>query len=375
MYKNQEKKHRRPLKGLRILSLLFVATVCGLTAFSALLEAQGDGGKQFNKRGHILISDQFNNRVIEIDKQGSIVWQFGKGPNDVSATSILGVNDAQRVGRFTLMTGTSVPPGAEPNCPDGCSDNRVLLVNEKGKIVWQYGQFGVTGDGPNELNTPVQNTWLPNRHVLITDQGNQRVIEVTKNKSLVWQYGTTGVNGNGPNQLNSPNSAELLANGHILIADENNNRAIEVTRGHKIVATFSAKGTASGVAFASRLPNKNTLLTDSNNNRIVEVDPQDNVVWEYITNTSVSSNPNPLPTRAIRLMNENTIISDQFNHRVIIVDIQKNLVASFGNLNLPGFGLQNASQGLNAPYDAKVIGDYTGLTPPFEFGEDKDDDD
>jgi hypothetical protein len=26
----------------------------------------------------------------------------------------------------------------------------------------------------------------------------------------------------------------------------------------------------------------------------------------------------------------------------------------------------SASQGLNAPYDAKRIGDYTGLTPPFD---------
>ena len=28
----------------------------------------------------------------------------------------------------------------------------------------------------------------------------------------------------------------------------------------------------------------------------------------------------------------------------------------------------NGFNQLNAPYDAKVIGDYTGLTPPFGFG-------
>jgi hypothetical protein len=42
------------------------------------------------------------------------------------------------------------------------------------------------------------------------------------------------------------------------------------------------------------------------------------------------------------------------------------IVAKFGNLNAPGFGTHNASEGLNAPYDAKRIGDYTGLTPPFD---------
>jgi hypothetical protein len=328
---------------------------------------------QFNQRGHILISDQFNNRVIEIDRQGNIVWQFGLGPNDLSPMSILGVNDAQRVGRLTLMAGTGVPPGIQPNCPDGCPDNRVILVSPHGRILWQYGQFGVTGSGRDELNTPVQCTWLPSSHVLITDQGNQRIIEVDLLKRIVWQYGTTGVPGDGPNQLNSPNSAELLDNGHILIADEGNNRAIEVTRDKTIVAMFTAGGTASGVAFASRLPSGHTLLTDSNNNRIVEVKGLDHVVAEYFTNLQPGSNPNPLPTRAIRLRTGNTIISDQFNHRVFLIDPLGNIFAQFGNLNAPGYGTANTAQGLNAPYDAKVIHDNMGLTPPFDHDGDGDD--
>ncbi len=350
----------------RVLTTVVIFGLAPLPAFAEKKENE----RLFNKMGDILISDQFNNRVIEVTRNGRIVWQFGLGPNDLSAASILGVNDAQRVGRFTLMAGTGVPPGLEPGCPNGCPDNRVILVDDDGKIGWQYGKFGVTGSGPDELNAPVQSTWLPNGHVLITDQGNQRIIEVTRLKKVVWQYGMTGVSGIGPNQLNNPNSAELLSNGHILIADENNNRSIEVARNHQIVATFTAGGTVSGVAFASRLPNGNTLLTDSNNNRVVEVDPQDNVVWEYITNTQQGSNSNPLPTRAIRLANENTIISDQFNHQVIVVDHDKELLASYGNLNQPGFGTHDTGQGLNAPYDAKVVDDYTGITPPFGDGED-----
>lgn len=69
------------------------------------------------------------------------------------------------------MAGTGAPAGSEPLCPSGCADNRVILVDRHGHIVWQYGQFGVTGAGPNELNAPVQSTYLPNGHVLITDTG------------------------------------------------------------------------------------------------------------------------------------------------------------------------------------------------------------
>jgi hypothetical protein len=357
------------VRGLAILAAMALA---GLAANWQQADADGD---DFNRPGNILISDQFNNRVIEINHHGEIVWQFGVGPNDLTANSILGVNDAQRVGPFTLMAGTGIPPGVDPVDQNGSADNRVILVSPDGDIVWQYGQFGVTGSGPNELNTPVQCTWLPNTHVLITDQANQRIIEVNLQKNIVWQYGMTGISGNGADQLNNPNSAELLANGHILISDENNNRAIEVTRNKKIVATFTAGGTTSGVAFASRLPNGHTLITDSNNSRIVEVDRHDNVVWQYLTNTQSGSNAAPLPTRALRLRSGHTIISDQFNDRVIIINHHGQILAQYGNLNVPGFGLDDTTPGLNAPYDAKVIGDYTGITPPFGFGDGDDDGD
>jgi outer membrane protein assembly factor BamB len=335
----------------------------------------GGAAQVFGRYHRLMIADQFNNRVIEVDRHGEILWHFGRGPNDIGPTSIIGVNDAQPVGRdLVLMAGTGAPPGTEPLCPNGCADNRVILVDEDGRIVWQYGSFGVTGAGPDQLSSPVQATFLPNRHVLITDQGNARIIEVNRHHEIVWQYGTTGVTGLGFNQLNNPNSAELLENGHILIADENNNRAIEVTRDHDIVATFTAGGSVSGVAFASRLENGHTLITDSNNNRIVEVDAHDQIVWQYVTNTQPGSNAAPLPTRAVRLATGATLISDQFNDRVIAVNHAGKILLTFGHLNQPGFGTDNATQGLNAPYDAKVVGDFTGLTAPFRDG-DRDGDD
>ena len=334
----------------------------------------------FNRAGNILIADQFNNRVIETDPGGHIVWSFGRGPNDFTPHSIIGCNDAQRVGDFfTLMAGTGTPPGVIPQSPNGAADNRVIIVDANGHIVWQYGQFGQTGSGPNLLSTPVQSTWLPNFHVLITDQGNNRIIEVNLRKQIVWQY--PGSNSNPSDQLNTPNSAELLENGHILIADENNNRAIEVTRGDQIVSTFTAKGDLGACAFASRLDNGHTLLTDTGKSRAVEVDAQDNIVWQYVTDSSPKSIAAPLPTRAVRLANGDTLISDQFNNRVIRVNASGTIVAWYG-LGLNGGGaignnvgydLHTTQKGLYAPYDAKVIGDFTGLTPPFDSDHDSDD--
>jgi hypothetical protein len=132
----------------------------------------------------------------------------------------------------------------------------------------------------------------------------------------------------------------------------------------------------SGVAFASRLENGNTLITDSNHSRIVEIDSGQNVVWEYFTCTGQDCNlprgTGPLPTRAVRLKNGHTLISDQYNHRVIEVNHAKQIVHSFGQIGSLGYDPQNvANGGLNSPYDAKRVGDYTGLTPPFaeDFGD------
>jgi hypothetical protein len=379
-----------------MVSALFVALSTLLLATSA---AGQELSNRFNKHGNTLIADQFNNRVIEVDPNGNIVWHFGLGPSDFSPASIIGVNDAQRVGELTLMAGTGTP-GGQPEAPDcsdpaGCPDNRVLLVDRSGHILWQYGQFGPGGAGPNQLNTPVQNTWLPlgdrherddedfgahrripRGHVLITDQANERIIEVNLAKQIVWQYGTTGISGNGPGLLNNPNCAELLENGHILICDENNNQALEVTHTtpSTIIHTYTIAGGMlfNGVAFASRLPNGHTLITDSGNARIVETDENGNVFWQYFTNTDPNSNPRggtgPLPTRALRLRNGNTLISDQYNHRVVEVSPDMQIVRTFGKINSLGYDTQSvADSGLNSPYDAKRIGDYTGITPPVSF--------
>ncbi|HEX9039208.1 MAG TPA: PQQ-binding-like beta-propeller repeat protein [Ktedonobacterales bacterium] len=341
----------------RLMRVAAVATLCSGLALARgvfnTTHAQASASG-FNRAGDLLITDQFNNRAIEINPVTKrIVWSFGTGnPKRCKPGpgEIIGLNDAERLaGGLTLMAGTGIPAGASPSLPNGCVDNRVIVVDQLGNIVWQYGQAGVTGDGPNQLNVPVFAIQLPSRNILIVDQANNRVIEVNRfTKAIVWSYGA----------LNNPNSAELLANGHILIADENNNRVIEVDRAGNIVWQYS-KGIQLA-AFASRLPNGDTLITDSGNSRILEVNAKGKTVSQYFTNTTPDSNPSPLPTNAVRLANGDTAIADQFNDRAIIIDASQRIVFQYGMTNVVGVGPDQ----LNAPYTAFVIGDYTGQTPP-----------
>ena len=315
---------------------------------------------------HLLIADQFNNRVIEIDRQGTIHWTFGDGSSSPGPHSVVGPNDAERLPNGdTLICGSGAPQGPDPTCKTsgGCQDNRVLIVDSSGAIKWQYGQNGgVSGRGPNQLNAPVCARLLPGGNVLIADQGNNRIIEVTPAKTIAWQY---PANLDAGSPLANPNSAERLPNGDTLIADENNNRAVEVDHAGNVVWQYPAAdaGTASQigyVAFASRLPNGNTLITDGMDSRILEITAQLTVAWTYDTSKRPGSNVAPLASRALRLSNGNTLISDQFNHQVLEIDPGGNEVFSYGSINVAGKGPGQ----LDGPYDAKVIGDFTGLTAP-----------
>jgi outer membrane protein assembly factor BamB len=338
--------------------LLFSGRAFSVLAFSSH-PARASGGGGFNVPGNILISDQFNNRALEVNSNKQIVWSFGSNNPSLcnpGPGTIIGLNDAERLGDgFTLLAGTGIPGGgADPLLPAGCVDNRVIVVDQGGTILWQYGQAGVTGSGPNQLNVPVFALQLPNHNIAIVDQSNERVIVVDKNtKKIVWHYGCPTCN-----LLNNPNSVELLPNGHFLIADENNNRVIEVNLDHQIVWQY--KDHLNLAAFASRLPNGNTLITDSGHSRIVEINPSKQVVFQYFTNTQPGSNAAPLPTNAVQLADGDISIADQFNNRAIIIDPNKTIEFQYGMLNVVG----NGPDQLDAPYTAYVIGDYTGQTPP-----------
>ncbi len=357
---------RRSVLGVGVL-LTSLAALSLQAPITVAAHGDGDHGR-FNAEGNLLITDQYNNRAIEVNPESrAIVWSFGSNNPSLcnpGPGAIIGPNDAERLGDgLTLLAGTGVPLGASPADPNfSCADNRVIVVNRHGSIVWQYGQAGVTGSGPNQLNVPVFAIQLPNRDIMVVDQGNNRVIQIDRfSKSIVWSYGPAS----GPGALNNPNSAELLPNGHVLIADENNNRVIEITRAGHIVWQYGSGNPSvtkplQFAAFASRLPNGHTLITDSGHSRVIEVTEGKAIVWQYFTNKGAHSNANPLPTNAVRLENGDTSIADQFNHRALIVGDDRELEFQYGHTNVPG----NGRGFIDGPYTSFVIGDYTGQTPP-----------
>jgi PQQ-like domain len=355
-------------KGRKIFNAAFIIYILVMAGGAFYVETAGQqstssssikfpSGGPFDTAGNLLISDQYNDRVIEVDPlTDQIVWSFGSGNGSLcnpGPGSVIGPNDAERLaGGLTLISGSGIPAGS-PMPP--CADNRVIIVNQQGEITWQYGLAGVNGSGPGLLDVPVFAMQLPNKDIMIVDQGNNRVIEVNyTTKQIDWSYGPTS----GPGALDSPNSVQLLSNGDVLIADQGNNRVIQVDQQGDVVWQYDQG--MNTTAFASRLPNDDTLIVDSGHSRVLEISSQDSTVWQYYTNQSQGSNSTPSPSYALRLAGGDTVISDTLNDRIIVVDASGQIVYQYGMTNGPGVGPNE----LDGPYSGYVIGDYTGQTAP-----------
>lgn len=151
------------------------------------------------ENGHLLITDRNNDRVVEVDDQGVVVW------------SVVGLKRPHNADR--LSNGNTIISDSE--------NNAIVEVDANGDEVWRYG-------GENVLYWPRDADRLENGNCLITDTRNDRVVEVTAEGQVVWEF----------KGLAMPYEADRLANGNTLIADNNHKRVIEVDASGTIVWSF-----------------------------------------------------------------------------------------------------------------------------------------
>ena len=149
--------------------------------------------------GNLLITDRNNDRVIEVDATGQVVWTYGQ---------LTRPHNADRLPDGSTMIANS-------------EENQVIEVNAAGEIVWSFGSSD-TLDWPRDADR------LENGNTLITDSRNHRVLEVDPDGQVLWS--TTG--------LALPYEADRLPNGNTLIADNNHRRVIEVDASGQVVWSF-----------------------------------------------------------------------------------------------------------------------------------------
>lgn len=280
--------------------------------------------------GPILIADEGNNRLLIVDPQGRIRWQFPR-PGDLALGQTFQLPDDA----FFTADGRSIVATEE--------ENFVISVIDiaSHRIAYRYGVPGEPGVSANHLDNPDDAIMLPDGSILTADIKNCRLLLVPPGgKAPAHVYGetTNSCLHDPPLRFGSPNGAFPMANGHYLVTEINGDwvdelavdgtvvwsshppgiaypsDANEISPGHYLTVDYSTPGqvvifnragaalwryapaSANGglnhPSLAVPLPNGDILLTDDYNNRVVVIDPNSNrIVWQYGHDRVAGSTP------------------------------------------------------------------------------------
>ena len=158
----------------------------------------------------LLISDEHNNRLPIIDRDGRTMWEFPRRGDLAAGQTFKTPDDAY----FT-------PDGKEIIATQG-DDNVISVIDVASrKIVYTYGRSGVAGSGPGRVNGPDDAMMLPNGDIVASDISNCRIIMIPKGAHAVSrQLGRTGACQHQPPQtLGSPSGAFPMMNGSYLVSE------------------------------------------------------------------------------------------------------------------------------------------------------------
>jgi len=124
----------------------------------------------FIKNNSMIISDK--NKVFELNLSNEeVIWEY----------KIIGASYSEKIdsGNYIISDWNS-------HC--------IIEVNKNGELVWIYGEPKKSGSEDGLLSYPEFATRIENGNTLIADTKNSRVLEVDLNKNIIWKYSGEGIN-------------------------------------------------------------------------------------------------------------------------------------------------------------------------------------
>jgi hypothetical protein len=271
----------------------------------------------------VLIADHRNNRLLIVDPQGRIRWQFPRPGDLARGQTFLVPDDA-----FFSPDGKDIIATQE--------DDQVISVISVAshRIVYRYGTPGVPGAGPNHLSNPDDALILPGGSVLAADIKNCRIVLARPPAHHLQR--TIGQAGgycwhDPPARFGSPNGAFPMTSGRYLVTEINGDwvDAMSLT-GHVYWSTNPP-----GVNYPSDtnevFPGRYLTADYSSPGQVVEFDAQGHLVWRFGGLNH--------PSLALPLPNGDILVNDDYNHRVIVIDpVSHQIVWQYGHTGVPGKG-------------------------------------
>lgn len=155
---------------------------------------------------HVVIADQRNKRLVELNPQNEIVWEYNEDGKIRSPQYVEVLGNGHFLYADSML-------------------NTVREIDRDGKCPWYYGTR-LKGNGPGQLFAPEFATRLANGNTLIADTRNNRILEVSAEGREVWEYVEDPVS---KRPILNPTHVRRLDNGNTLITFSNQRELLEVT--------------------------------------------------------------------------------------------------------------------------------------------------
>jgi DNA-binding beta-propeller fold protein YncE len=271
----------------------------------------------------VLIADHHNNRLLIVDPQGRIRWEFPR-PGDLEpGQTFLQPDDA-----FFSPDGKSIIVTQE-------DDQLISVISvATSRITYRYGVPGTPGSGPDHLFNPDDAMLTPAGVIVSADIKNCRLVIITPPAHTVTRIigrTTNACQHNPPRRFGSPNGAFPMTNGDYLVTEINGDWADEMSLGGRVAWSANPHGVLYPSDSNEIYPGRYLTADYSDPGQVVEFDSSGRVLWRMGGFNQ--------PSLALPLPNGDILLNDDFNHRVCVVDpATHRIVWQYGHTGKAGKG-------------------------------------
>ena len=295
----------------------------------------------------LLIADRDNNRLIVVDPQGRLVWEFPR-PGDLQPGQTFQIPDDA----FFTPNGKEIIATQE--------DDFVISVIDIAthRIVYRYGTPGSHGMGPNQLWNPDDALVLPDGYVITADIKNCRILLIGPGSHTPARVIGTSTNDcyhAPPSHWGSPNGAFPMANGHYIVTEINGDWVDEIDLNGTVFNSVHPPGVSYPSDTNEVRPGVFVTVSYSDPGVLETFDAKGNLLWRY---APLAGDPQlNQPSLAVPLPNGDFLMNDDYNHRVVVIDpATDRIVWQYGHTHQSGSG---------PGYVAKPDG--VDLAPPYSL--------
>ncbi|MGO8888591.1 MAG: hypothetical protein ACLQB1_02615 [Streptosporangiaceae bacterium] len=271
----------------------------------------------------VLIADHHNNRLLIIDPQGRVRWEFPRPGDLAPGQTFLQPDDAffSPDGKYIIATQ---------------EDDQVISIISlaASTIVYRYGVPGAPGAGPDHLFNPDDAMLTPAGAIISADIKNCRIVIITPPAHTVTRVigqTTNACEHDPPRRFGSPNGAFPMTSGHYLVTEINGDWADEMSLSGKVSWSANPPGVLYPSDSNEVYPGRYLTADYSDPGQIVEFTSSGRLLWRMGGFNQ--------PSLALPLPNGDILLNDDFNHRVCVVDpATHRIVWQYGHTGVAGRG-------------------------------------